>query len=205
MTTDDRFERDLAAWLREESQQPVPDRFDAIVDATRRRPQRAWWSSPERWLPMDTLVAPRPANLRPILVLALIGALLVALLGAIVIGTPPPTQLPGLAANGRIFVVDGDTLRSFDASGGDARDVLALPAGSTALAVSPDGTRLAYVPQDTPVRIEFVTVDGGAPVPPRSARPSRGRIHRSSRARATGHPATSAATDASHAHPRRRP
>jgi WD40 repeat protein len=148
MTTDDRFSRTLSDWLRESAEHRVPDHLGEVLVQTAATSQRAWWSSPERWLPVDTVAPSRAAPVRPMLFLALIGALLIALVGVVVIGTPGPSQdlIPfGTAQNGRVFVSTGTSVRSYAPDGSDERLVRTVPEGAGNLAIAPDGRHLAIV------------------------------------------------------------
>jgi len=134
MTTNEGFDRRLSTWLDRDAVGHVPDHLDEVLVRTAATRQRPWWSSPERWLPMDlttranALTPPRFG--RPLIVL---GLLLVALIvGALlVVGTrrsvPPPF---GLARNGVIVTShDGDIYKVDPATnaatlliGGDSQD-----------------------------------------------------------------------------------
>ena len=63
MTTNASFDDRLAAWLEQDSAHRVPEHLDEVLVLTRPMPQRKWWSSPERWLPMD--VTARAGSLAP--------------------------------------------------------------------------------------------------------------------------------------------
>src|SRR5207342_2665865 len=54
MTTDDTFGQHLSAWLHEEAGHRVPDHLSEVLVQTAATRQRKWWTSPERWLPVDT-------------------------------------------------------------------------------------------------------------------------------------------------------
>src|SRR5215218_656923 len=85
----------------------VPDYFDDLLRATERMPQRRAWTSLERWLPVEHILQPLQRGLpplRPILLLAVIGALLVAIAAVVVAGAKPALPPPfGLARNGVIL------------------------------------------------------------------------------------------------------
>jgi len=158
--TDDNFSRDLGRWLHEESVSRVPDHLGEVLVRTAATRQRPWWSSPERWLPMDTVATQRGMHLRPIAILLLIGALIVAVLGAFYVGTRPPVELPGLADNGRILVAAGTKITSYDADGSNPRTLVEAPAGLGSVSVSPDGQRFAYYEGPEPGQVKIMTVDG---------------------------------------------
>ena len=115
MTTNERFERTMSAWLRDDATFRVPDHLDEVLAATRETPQRPAWSSLERWLPMDTTFRPRvftmPSGARLIAVAALL--LLIAAIAIFAVGSQQRLPAPfGIARNG-IFLTsqDGDLLR----------------------------------------------------------------------------------------------
>jgi len=98
-----------------------------------REPQRAWWSSPERWLPMDTVarLQPAPRMVWFLVLLALVVALGAAALAIVGSSPSPAVPLLGLARNGPvIYSRDGDIFRLDPATGvttalitGDTSDV----------------------------------------------------------------------------------
>jgi Tol biopolymer transport system component len=160
MTTNASFDERLAAWLEEDSVHRVPDHLDEVLVQTRAMRQRAWWSSLERWLPMETVVSRRPLNLRPVAVaLVVLGALLLAVIAAMWVAGERQTPF-ALASNGRIFVVDGQTLKSYTAGGADPQVALNLPASATAPSVSPDGRSIAYI-METLNRVDIVDIENG--------------------------------------------
>jgi Tol biopolymer transport system component len=148
MTTDDRFGPTLSRWLNEEAEHRVPSHLAEVLVHTAATRQRPWWSSLERLLPMTTTtLGGRVAAPRPMLIFALAALLLVAVAGiAILVGARESTPAPfGLAPNGRIYVTDATTIRSFAADGSDRRDVFDAGASEIyGLSVSPDGTHLAF-------------------------------------------------------------
>ena len=111
MTARDTFGRDLSRWLHEESEHRVPDHLADVLVRTAGTRQRPWWSSPERWLPMETTLrlAPAPRAVWLLIVLALI----VAVVGAIALaGSQRRVPAPfGPAVNG-VHRVPRPTLRS---------------------------------------------------------------------------------------------
>jgi hypothetical protein len=113
MTAQDRFERTVASWLRDDAMPASPDQLEALLVRTSAIRQRRWWSSPERWLPMDTTVRPRLFNEPRMSQVLLVAAIILALLGAALLyaGTHQ-THLPapfGPARNGLLYTsVDGD-------------------------------------------------------------------------------------------------
>jgi len=160
MTTRDTFGRDLSLWLREEGEHRVPDHLAEVLVRSAATRQRPWWSSPERWLPMDTVAVGRPLNLRPLAIIAVVlGALLLAAVAAIWVASQRPSTFQ-LASNGRIFVIDGTTLKSYGAGGGDPRVIVDLPANATAPSISPDGRSIAYI-METLNRVDIVDIENG--------------------------------------------
>ena len=71
MTTRDTFGRDLSRWLHEDAEHRVSDHLGEVLVRTAATRQRPWWSSPERWLPMDSVAVRRPFNLRPVAIMLL--------------------------------------------------------------------------------------------------------------------------------------
>ena len=112
MTTNAWFDDRLAAWLQEDSEHRVPEHLGEVLELTQPMRQRAWWSSPERWLPLDATLrlAPAPKFAWLLVVLGLVLALGVA---AALVGSPPNLPPPfGLARNGPvIYSRDGDIFR----------------------------------------------------------------------------------------------
>lgn len=168
-TSDGMFGQTLATWLHEEAEHRVPDHLGEVLVESAATRQRPWWSSPERWLPLDTTsnLGSRLSVPRAGLVLALIGLLLLALVGtALITGAfRPSAPITGLATNGRILVLDGNQLKSYGADGTDPKVALSLPNGATDLAMSPDGTRVAMAVHAGPPRIDIMRVDGSGVVP----------------------------------------
>lgn len=155
MTAIERFERELPAYLAELLAGPAPDYRDAILLVTRRTRQRASWTFPERWLPMQAEGLFRsnvpPLPWRALGVLALLAAMLVgALLLAGNTSERPPIAPFGPAPNGRIAVATEDGVLLLDpASGATTR----LFAGTGPL-FSPDGRQIVFFPHDAAGRFE---------------------------------------------------
>jgi len=147
MTTNDSFERRLSEWLDETSEHRVPEHLDEVLLRTVATRQRRRWSSLERWLPMAaTMTRSRLTAGRPALVLAVLALLLLAIAAAAIfaIGRSRQDPIHGYGANGGIFFADGASLVSVSATGTGRKEVASLPEGATDLAISPDGTRLAF-------------------------------------------------------------
>ena len=126
MNERDDLDRRLMAWLDDPYTPPAPAYLGAVLERTRRTPQRRSWASLERWLPM-TITLRRPM-LAPSMRLIAIGlALMLALLVALA-AVPVLSRLGLLRAtvavpwhNGLIaFGRDGD-IWVVDPNGGDPR------------------------------------------------------------------------------------
>lgn len=100
--TSDRFDRTVAEWLHEDAEHHLPDHLEDVLGRTRRIHQRRWWSSPERWLPMQTTL--RLAPVPRVAWLLVVLALAVVLTGVVlVVGSRPHLPPPfGLARNGSV-------------------------------------------------------------------------------------------------------
>ena len=182
MTTRDTFGRDLSLWLREEGEHRVPDHLAEVLVQSAATRQRPWWSSLERWLPMDTVAVGRPLNLRPLAIMLLVvGALALAAVAALWVASQRPTTPFGLAENGRIFVIDGQTLKSYASGGADQQVVQDLPASAIAPSISPDGRSVAYI-LDSLARLDIA----GSRAARR--RPSRSAVSSASAVRLPGRP-----------------
>jgi len=151
MNANDTLDRALAEWLREDSEHRVPDHLEAVLERTRATPQRPWWSTLGRRLPIDVSLprAPlsRSGSWRPILALVTI-ALLLAALVLLAVGSrrqlPPPF---GLARNGIVITAVNGDLFSVDPGTGaktplvsDSPDEVDFGPG-----FSRDGTKISYL------------------------------------------------------------
>jgi hypothetical protein len=149
MTFEQRFERDLPLILDDIAMGPYPDYVDGVLSTTAQRRQRASWTFPGRWLPMELTTARVPTTrlpMRQLGVLALI-AILVAALFAAYIGThqqklPPPF---GVARNGLIAATRGGDLYGVDPQTGQQTLVLGGPEKDEWVGFTPDGTRGVFV------------------------------------------------------------
>jgi WD40 repeat protein len=124
MTPDDVFVKDLERFLDGRAGSAPAGYLAETLERTSEASQVRWWSSPERWLPMD-LTLRRPllgrTSVRALAILAVIG-LLIAAIAAYAVGTqhrlPPPF---GMARNGEVVVsTDGD-IYTVDPSSGQRR------------------------------------------------------------------------------------
>jgi WD40 repeat protein len=149
MTSADRFESTIAEWLDAESAFHLPDHLGEVVAQTAVTRQRRWWSSLERWLPMDiptragTLASPRlgRALLVVLLVLAVVGIAIVAV-GSRQQRVPPPF---GPAVNGELLSsADGDIFR-VDPTSGATTPLIAGPENDFGPLFSRDGTKFLFL------------------------------------------------------------
>ncbi|HEU5225809.1 MAG TPA: hypothetical protein VFV29_08415 [Actinomycetota bacterium] len=148
MTTNDSFDRRLSSWLERDAVGHVPDHLDEVLLHTAATRQRPWWSSPERWLPMDlttranALTPPRIG--RPLVIALLLVALLAAAL--LIVGTrrqaPPPF---GLARNGAGVVSHDGDIYKVDPATGTATLLIGGPEGDFAPGFSRDGTKISFL------------------------------------------------------------
>lgn len=151
MTTIDRFdpfERRISEAIDEIAAARRPDYLDDIFQLTARTSQRPRWSFLERWLPMDTALSRpmlgRRLPLRPLIVLALLTALVAGSL-AVYFGSQKRLPLPyGPAANGQlIYGFDGD-IYARDSLTAEPRLLLRADGNQSGIVVSPDGQLVAY-------------------------------------------------------------
>ena len=154
MTTDDRFGRDLSAWLHEDGEHRVPDHLGEVLVHTAATRQRSWWSSPERWLPVDTTFRPRLLPVPPAGRILLVAALILALLVAAILAAGSRPRLPepfGLARNGDIvtsrdgdlFLMDGLAVQPRSVEVGEGFDFSPI--------FSRDGTKMVFLRSDGPI------------------------------------------------------
>jgi TolB protein len=151
MTVDRRFERHLPEILEDLYLGPSPMYRDEVLAAAVRPRQRAAWTFPGRWLPMDIATRVAPGTrlpLRQLGILALI-AILVAVAVAVAVGAQQrhlPTPF-GPARNGLIPYVSGGDLYVGDPASGNTRLLYRSPKdeGVAGPGFSPDGTRLAFM------------------------------------------------------------
>ena len=60
MSIDRAFVTSLERYLDDEAGEYTPAYADRVLAQTATTRQRPWWSSPERWFPMDLTVRPTP-------------------------------------------------------------------------------------------------------------------------------------------------
>jgi len=164
----DRLERRLPEVLTELSLPRTPDYIPDLLSRTERMPQRPGWTFLERWFPVSTITAEissarRPA-LRPLLLLAVVAALLAASL-AWYAGSqrriPPPY---GPAQNGLIVSnTQAGDLITIDPTT-QAERILVTGPDICCASFSPDGQRIAYLnlpsPEANPTALTIVNSDG---------------------------------------------
>jgi Tol biopolymer transport system component len=155
MTSNERIERSVSVWLREDAAFRVPDHLDEVLAVTRETRQRPVWSSLERWLPVDTTFRPRLFSVPRAGRLAMVAALLLLVFAIAILAVGSYQQrLPepfGLARNG-LFVTSNDgELYLIDPATSERR---LLPLGE-AFDFSPifsrDGTKLVFLRSDGPL------------------------------------------------------
>jgi len=149
MTTNDRFERAMSSWLRDDAAHRVEDHLDEVLQTTVKTRQRPAWSSLERWLPVDTTFRPRFFNAPRLGQIVLVAALVIALLGLLIfaIGSrqqrlPPPF---GLARNGVLASsADGDIYR-IDPANGQQTPLVSGKEFDFGASFSRDGTKVMFL------------------------------------------------------------
>ena len=149
MTANDRFDRSMSSWLREDARFRVSDHLDEVLQVTRVTRQRPAWSSLERWLPVDTTFRPRFFNAPRLGQIVLVAALAIALAGLLffAIGSrqqqlPPPF---GLARNGALASsADGDIFR-IDPTTGQRTTLVGGSEFDFGANFSRDGTRFMFL------------------------------------------------------------
>ena len=152
MTTDDRFARNLSAWLAEDGAHRVADHLAEVLVHSAATRQRPWWSSPERWLPVDTTLRPRLFNVPSAGRLLAVAMLILVALAITLFAIGSQHRLPppfGLARNGTFVETrDGDIYATDPATsaakllvGGGVYDFGAI--------FSRDGTKFAFLRSET--------------------------------------------------------
>jgi Tol biopolymer transport system component len=148
MTTNDRFDRSLSAWLLDDAAFRVPDHLDEVLSVTRDTRQRPAWSSLERWLPVDTTFRTRlvavPSGGRLLAVAALI--LILVAVAVFAIGSQRRLPEPfGLARNG-ILISSGDgDIYAVDPVTTSRTAVISGPEFDFGATFSRDGTKFNFL------------------------------------------------------------
>lgn len=151
MSANQTFGDMLSTWLHEEAEHRVPDHLEDVLVQTAATRQRPWWSSPERWLPMDlaTRLLPTPTvRFGRILVVV---ALLIALTAVAVLlaGSRPRLPAPfGLAGNGAVVSSAGGDIYRIDPVSGARTALVPGPAYDFSAVFSRDGTRMVFLRGD---------------------------------------------------------
>jgi hypothetical protein len=148
MTSPRRFEQDLPALLADLYVGGIPDYRDDLVLRVAATRQRAAWTIPERWIPMDIATTRVPVARMPwrqLGVLALLAVLIVGALAVYVGSQPPPLPAPfGRAANGDIAISRGGDISTVDPETGDVRVIVGGPEDDVDPLFSRDGSRIAF-------------------------------------------------------------
>lgn len=169
MTADQRLQRDLPEILAQLAPRVVPDYRDDVIRVTAAARQRPAWTFTGRWLPVDMTAGPgsrpRPmtALVTLLLVAAIVGATLVAVVGSRQRSLPAPF---GPAVNGALyFASNGDIYRQ-DSPTSAPTAIVTDDAFDSSVLPSRDGTRLALVrPLSSGTRIVVTNADGRDPRP----------------------------------------
>ncbi len=145
MTQLDGFDRTLIDWLDEQAGHGMPGYLDEALARTIRTRQRPWWSSPERWLPMQSTLRFAPAPRIAWLLVAL--ALTIALVSAaLAVGSRRQPAPPfGLARNGPIAYTNGGDIVRFDPATGETTALVSGVEQDVAPYYSPDGQRFVFL------------------------------------------------------------
>jgi Tol biopolymer transport system component len=145
----DPFERRITEAVDEIAAARRPDYLDDILRQTARTSQRARWTFPERWLPVDTAL-PRSAfggrvPFRSLAILLVIIAMVAASI-ALYVGSQRHLPAPfGPAANGALAFSSNQDLYVRDALTGTSRLLIGGEGDQFAPSYSPDGQYLTYV------------------------------------------------------------
>ena len=149
MTTNHEFDRQLADWLHETSANRVPDHVVDVLLVTRATQQRPWWSSLERWLPMDVPMRAVAVGWPRLGRLVLVAAIVLALAAAAILFAGSQRRLPppfGLARNGEFTFASIGDIYTVDTSAGATPRLLV---GGTTSDSDPffwrDGTHVGFL------------------------------------------------------------
>jgi Tol biopolymer transport system component len=148
MTTDERFGRNLAAWLQEDGAHRVADHLDEVLVQTAATRQRSWWSSPERWLPMDTTFRPRLFTVPPTARLLAVAGLILLILAIAILAAGSRQRLPdpfGLARNGAFVTSRDGDIFLLDPATTTSRPVVVGEGFDFSPIFSRDGTKMLFL------------------------------------------------------------
>ncbi len=149
MTTNPDLERSVKAWLHATAGEGTPDYLGEIEEQVARARQRAWWSSLERWLPMDTTVPLRRFNRPPLGRVALVAVITIALVGLLLaVVASRQRRLPepfGPALNGAIVMSHDGDIYGVDPVTHAARLLVGGPTMDFGPGFSRDGTKMLFV------------------------------------------------------------
>lgn len=173
MTPHDVLDNGMPRWLAEQAAHRVPGHLDEVLRITATTRQRPWWSSPERWLPVDLTLRRTPLFLgtprRAVVALATLGLLVLALVA--VLSGSGAKRLPapfGIAGNGSILVdtssvSNGDILVA-DADGSNLRTLVGGDTNDYGPSYSRDGSRLMFLRRTGPGLVQpmLANADGSA-------------------------------------------
>ncbi len=159
-----RASRALPALFEDLAQARTPDYLEAAIERASSRPQRATWTFPERWLPVELVTTRVPSTRIPwrqLGVLALLAILLAAML-AVYAGSQRPLPDPfGPAANGLVVYSKGGDILARDTLDGMSRPLIATVNAEIADSLSPRGTHVLIVrPVGDLLDLFAATIDG---------------------------------------------
>jgi dipeptidyl aminopeptidase/acylaminoacyl peptidase len=165
MIAPDRADQRIEALLEALAPRRQPDYLAAVQASARTVRQRPAWQFPNRWLPVPVEVSPDAR--RRLAFVALVGALLMALAIATIVGAPKPKPPPfGPAGNGQIVFEDGADILVANADGSGVHPLVAGPGSGQKPAFSLDGELLAFLrkpPGSERWNLVVAASDGSAP------------------------------------------
>jgi dipeptidyl aminopeptidase/acylaminoacyl peptidase len=149
MIPSDAFDHDVSEWLHADAEHRVPEHLDAVLRQTSTERQRPAWSSLERWLPMDTAYRPRFFRASRASQLLLVGALIVAVLAALLLYAGSQMhRLPapfGPARNGIVLSSGNGDIVQVDPVTLARRTLIGGPTFDFGPGFSRDGTRFLFL------------------------------------------------------------
>ena len=161
MTARDDFDRVLTAWFDDDAPGREPEPLlGQVLARTARTRRRSAWLVPERWLPVQLVMARQSVpRLAPLIVVA---ALLIALLAAtlFIAGRPRLPAPFGPAANGLVAYMSGPQIVVAPIDGSNPRPITPADAVAGEPVFSPLGRQIAYKLYeypDSPVRSGLYT------------------------------------------------